>query len=211
MKIDDDINELVKKLLAMAQQVEENLIECSRFYKGEIIDCIIDDDKIDNMEREIERNCLDIMIKERPFAKDMREISGILTLVSDVERLGDHAEDIYTLGKKISKISSCGSKSIYNMLDKALKMVHDAIISFINKDENLANSVINRDDEIDGLYESEINALIEDDTSRTISSNLAILNALVVKYIERIADHAVNIAEWVIFLIRGYYKDAQIF
>ncbi len=211
MKIDIELEELVKLLLKMAQIVEENLKKAFAFYKGEIEDCSIDDDIVDKMERQIEETCLDIMLRERPFAKDMRELSGILTLVSDIERLGDHAEDIYNLSVRLHKLGNFNIQSVDNMYEKAMKMVHDAIISFINKDEILATKVIDSDDLIDELYLKEINHIIDLDNSNEISSELAILTTLVVKYIERIADHSVNIAEWVIFLIRGFYKDKQIF
>lgn len=211
MKIDIELDELVKLLLIMAQMVEENLKNAFAFYKGEIDNCIIDDDKIDHLERKIEQTCLDIMLKERPFAKDMRELSGILTLVSDIERLGDHAEDIYNLAFKIKDLETSNIKSVYLMIEKAMDMVHMAIISFINKDEVLASKVIDSDDFVDTLYLKEIENIINLDKSNKITSELAIFTTLIIKYIERIADHSVNIAEWVIFLIRGFYKDTQIF
>lgn len=211
MKIDDEIEVLVEMLLRMAQVVEENLKNAFAFYKGEIESCKIDDDIVDHMEREIEEKCLDIMLKERPFAKDMRELSGILTLVSDIERLGDHAEDIYNLSLRLHKLDNFNIQSVDVMFEKAMTMVHKSITSFINKDEVLASKVIDADDEIDTLYLDEIDKIIAADTKNEMNSDLAILTTLVIKYIERIADHSVNIAEWVIFLIRGFYKDTQIF
>lgn len=211
MKIDDEIEVLVEMLLRMAQVVEENLKNAFAFYKGEIESCKIDDDIVDHMEREIEEKCLDIMLKERPFAKDMRELSGILTLVSDIERLGDHAEDIYNLSLRLHKLDNFNIQSVDVMFEKAMTMVHKSITSFINKDEVLASKVIDADDEIDNLYLDEIDKIIAADTKNEMNSDLAILTTLVIKYIERIADHSVNIAEWVIFLIRGFYKDTQIF
>lgn len=211
MRIDDEINSLSTKLLEIASIAEENLKRSTNYYKNIEDKPNIDDDIVDRMEREIEESCLEIMLRERPFAKDMRELSGILTLVSDIERLGDHAEDIEELTDKIKACEIYEFKSVYKMLDEALKMVHNAILSFINKDESLATTVINSDDLIDKMFEEEISNLINLDSSHKISSKLAILTTLVVKYIERIADHAVNIAEWVIYLIRGFYKDKQIF
>jgi phosphate transport system protein len=97
------------------------------------------------------------------------------------------------------------------MLKTALDMVMDSILSFTKEDIALANDVIKRDDIVDKLYEDIIEYLINATGEQKVSPAFAIYNTLVVKYLERIADHAVNIAEWVIYIINGYYKDKQIF
>ena len=95
-------------------------------------------------------------------------------------------------------------------IDVTLKMVNDSVQSFVNKDIMLANDVIKRDDIVDELYEQCLSTIIEND-KKEFSSEFSVYTTLIVKYIERIADHAVNISEWVVYILSGYYKDKQIF
>lgn len=162
-------------------------------------------------ERLIEELAIDIMLKERPYAKDLRSVTGILKLVSDLERMGDHAEDIIEFATKLKDEAKIKIPDLDIMVKKTMSMVHNSVLSFINKDELLAIKVIKADDEIDEIYEKILNEIIEESNKDSFSSSFAIYTTLVVKYIERIADHAVNVAEWVVYILRGYYKDKKIF
>lgn len=208
--IDKELDQLNQLVLKMADMVEKNIeIAMDYYFKGKETDNI-DDDLVDGMERFIEESCLDIMIKERPFAKDLRRLTGILTLVEDIERIGDHAEDIYNFSKKLKKTESVMKIEVRELFELSIKMFHDAIRCFVSKNVDLAHEVISLDDVVDELYETKLDELIAKWESK-VDSSFAIYNTLVVKYLERIADHAVNIAEWVIYIASGYYKDKQIF
>ncbi len=208
--IDEELDNLNQLVLKMADLVEKNIETAMDYYfKGKRLP-EINDDLVDKMERFIEESCLDIMIKERPFAKDLRRLTGILTLVEDIERVGDHAEDIYNFSKKLRKSESIIKLEVKDLFEISIRMFHDSIRCFVSKNIDLANKVIHLDDLVDKLYESKLDELIAKWETRADNS-FAIYNTLVVKYLERIADHAVNIAEWVIYIANGYYKDKQIF
>ena len=213
MKIQEEIENLNKMLIKMADVVERNLLLAFALFHNydEKIALQIDDDKVNDYERKIEEYSMNLMLKERFFAKDMRSVLGILKLVGDLERLGDHAEDINIFSKKLKNEKKYKIVDINKMIDLAMKMVHDSIESFIKKDISLAQQVIISDDLIDSLYDKLLDTIIKLKDDNQVSSSFAIYTTLVVKYIERIADHASNIAEWVIYILNGYYKDKQIF
>lgn len=213
MKLEQEIEHLCQMLIKMADLVENNLKDAvSIYYKfDENKLSQINDDIVDLHERLIEETCLDIMLRERPYAKDLRMVSGILKLVSDLERLGDHAEDLVEFATKLEKCDHHKILSLDKAVELAMDMVHNSILSFVNKDEELAKKVIKSDDIVDKLYVECIDDIIKEDEKHNCSSKFAIYTTLVVKYIERIADHAVNVGEWVIYMLSGFHKDKQIF
>lgn len=213
MYLEKEIENLYQLSLKMADLVEENLKKAIEIYYNynEELSSTINDDVVDMYERLIEELAIDIMLKERPYAKDLRSVTGILKLVSDLERMGDHAEDIIEFATKLKDEAKIKIPDLDIMVKKTMSMVHNSVLSFINKDELLAIKVIKADDEIDEIYEKILNEIIEESNKDSFSSSFAIYTTLVVKYIERIADHAVNVAEWVVYILRGYYKDKKIF
>ncbi len=209
-QIEEEIEYLNQMLMKMGDIVLENINNSYSYYKGEIKDPHINDDIVDKHERLIEEMALDIMVKEKLFASDLRRVSGILLLVNDIERIGDHAEDIETYATKLKKCKKNNVINIDEIFLLTLKMVNDCIVSFVKNDAELAHSVIKNDEIIDNLFEKCIENLKE--KSEIIKdSGYIIYTTLIIKYIERIADHAVNIAEWVIYIINGYHKDKKIF
>ncbi len=203
---------LENSMMHMADLVVNNLtIAFDAYLNYHPKDYIINDDIIDNQEIMIEGECLHILLKERPYASDLRKVTGILKLISDLERLGDHAEDILEFALKLKNTEKHSNEIIGKMVKDVLHMVKDSIESYIKKDEALAQSVINRDDKIDETYEKIINELIRMQEEKISSPSFCVYSTLVVKYIERIADHAVNIAEWVIYIISGIHKDNKMF
>jgi len=214
MQLQEELEYLNQLIMRMADTVLANLKEALDVYQnydeGKYYD-EINDDIVDQQERMIEEECLNIMIKERPYARDMRRVSGILKLVEDLERLGDQAEDVMGFSLKLKNTERHHIEKINEIVDAAMSMVNDCILCFVKQDVELATDVIKRDDIVDNLYEELIEYLIQEDGINAISSSFAIYTVLVLKYIERIADHAVNIAEWVVYIVNGYYKDKQIF
>lgn len=213
MAIVDELDLLNIELLKMADTVINNLtlaleafldFNCKKNYS-------INDDITDAQERQIEELCLSIFLKERPYASDLRKVSGILKLVGDLERLGDHAEDILQFSLKLRNVDKHYIEDVNRIVEVALDMVHDSIDSYIKSDVHLAQTIIDEDNIIDNLYDDLIQKIIELDKNGLCDSAFTVYTTLVIKYIERIADHAVNIAEWVIYITNGVHKDRKIF
>ena len=213
MNIDKEINNLVNYTMKMGELVLDNLqLAMSTYYHyDEETANKINDDVVDANERLIEEMCLNLMLKERPFARDLRVVSGILKLVEDLERLGDHAEDIKAFAKKLKDYEYVSIKKLDEAYKESTKMVLESISSLVNKDEAQAHEVIKNDDKVDALYEEALEEIIEGSKENKYPIEYSIYTTLITKYIERIADHAVNVAEWVIYILRGFHKDKQIF
>ncbi len=213
MRIENEIDHLNQMIIKMANQVLNNLRTAIELYKNydENKLMAINDDIVDLHERLIEEMCLDIMVKERPYARDLRKVSGILKLVTDLERLGDHAEDISNFAKKLQNVEHHECHLLDQMIEKSFIMVENSIKSYVELDTLLASSVIKEDDEIDSLYEKALDKIINHLNEKEYSNEFGVFTTLIIKYMERIADHAVNIAEWVIYIESGYHKDMKIF
>ncbi len=212
MIIDKEIKELDSQILEMAGLVEENLkyaIDVYLNYDPVKVYNPVDDDKVNMDERVIEKNCLHLMLKERLFAEDLRQVTGILSMVQDLERLGDHAKDILEFALRLKNPFRRDNR-INDLTQFVYSMVEKSIQSYLKRDTKLAKEVIKDDDHVDEEYASIIQDLIEKEKSGEITSSYAIYSALVVKYLERIGDHATNVSEWAIYIITGYYKDLQI-
>ncbi len=171
----------------------------------------INDDIVDRSLIAVEKKCLNIILRERPFAKDLRRITGVFKLVDDVERLGDHSEDIAWCVSNLKKSDKylVQSKSLLEMINVSLSMVTDAYYSLVKEDVKLAANVLKSDDLVDTLYLNVLEELQPINNSN-LDSNFIVFSTLIAKYIERIADHASNIAEWAIYIKSGYYKDEVI-
>ncbi len=172
---------------------------------------VIDDEKINAYERKIEEECLLIILRERPFAIDLRKVTGIFKLVEDIERLSDHALDLVWTTTNLLKYSeSTKFENLKLILKLAFKMVTDSYEAFVNNDEKLATDVVNRDDEVDALYLKVLDEIPLKKDKNNLDDNFIIYATLLAKYAERIADHASNISEWVVYIKSGYYKDKVI-
>lgn len=169
------------------------------------------DDEIDGMEREIERRCLKLLLRQQPVAADLRLISTALKMITDMERIGDHAADIGELTMLLSVREYAGAlEHIPQMARAATRMVRESIDAFVRGDQALAEAVIARDDEVDGLFDDVKQDLIGKIRGNECDGEQSVDLLLVAKYFERIGDHAVNIAEWVVFSITGRHKDQRI-
>ena len=165
------------------------------------------DKRVDEYEMAIEKKCMRILLKQQPVAKDFRVVSTALKMITDIERFGDQAADIgdlvstmpgETYIKKLTHITAMGNL--------ALKMVRDSVNSFINNDEPLADEVIRLDDEMDELFLTVKNELIELIKVDANNGDQAIELMMVAKYLERIGDHAVNVAEWTKYNETGVHQ-----
>lgn len=167
---------------------------------------IADDSKIDEMERSIEHLCLKLLLQQQPVARDLRTISSALKMISDMERIGDQAADIAEITRDIADNSIKDLVPIGDMARATIKMVTDSVDSFVRKDLGLAEAVISSDDVVDDLF-----LQVREELIRRIgmgdSGEVCIDLLMIAKYLERIGDHAVNIAEWVEYSLTGHHAD----
>ncbi len=169
------------------------------------------DNIIDNKEKDIESQCLKLLLSQQPVARDLRQISTALKMITDMERIGDQAEDIaeiciYLADQKYIK----DLEHIPQMAQGTIKMVKDSIDAYVKKDLALARSVIEHDDVVDKLYVQIKNDLIKMVYEDAENGEQAFDLMQIAKYYERIGDHAVNIAEWVVFSLTGKHKEKQV-
>lgn len=162
------------------------------------------DDQVDDMEREIEKRCLKLLLRHQPVARDLRFISATLKMITDMERIGDHAADISEI--TIMMAEKPYIKDIVHipqMAEIAIKMVKYSIDSFVNKDIELIKKVVLMDDQVDDLFDIIKNELVDIVSGNIEHKEQAIDLLMIAKYFERIGDHAQNIAEWVYYAITG--------
>lgn len=169
-------------------------------------DIKVNDDEIDTKYVEIESLSLKILLKEQVYSKDLRIVTGILKLVDDIERIGDHSEDLVWCSKKLSlKEKLIDIKSLNILLSKIKDMTTLTLKAFLSEDIELAKTNMEKDDEIDSLYLDTLNEL-EKFKDKNEYQNLIIYSTLIAKYLERVGDHLVNINEWIIYIKNGEYK-----
>lgn len=165
------------------------------------------DDAIDDMERSIEKLCLEIIVRQQPVARDLRDVASALKLVSDLERIGDHASDISEKIVALSKMKRIVlPHPVITMANLSKQMVRGALDCYVGKDAVRAAEVAKSDDRVDEIYER-----IKGDLVHLMSIDRENVGALVellfiCKYFERIADHSTNVAEWVVFLVNGDHR-----
>ena len=166
------------------------------------------EDEIDRKERDIESLCLKLLLQQQPVARDLRLISAALRMITDMERIGDQAADI----AEIMNVSSVGATSdpghIGDMARATIKMVTDSVESFVRKDLDMAQAVIADDDIVDGLFD-QVKAALTTRFQDGGDMEYALDLLMIAKYFERIGDHAVNIAEWVLYSITGSKEEAK--
>ena len=165
------------------------------------------DKRVDEYEMAIEKKCMRILLKQQPVAKDFREVSTALKMITDIERFGDQAADIGELvysmpGEKYIK-ELIHTKAMGNL---AIKMVRESVNSFINNDAKLADEVITLDDKMDELFDTVKTELIELIKKDGNNGDQGIELMMVAKYLERIGDHAVNVAEWTKYNETGVHQ-----
>jgi phosphate transport system protein len=207
-RFDTQLDQLNTELIMMGSLVEasiNNAIKALIEQDKELAKQIIRGDReVDEKEKEIENLCLKLLLQQQPVAKDLRLISAALKMITDMERIGDQAADISEIavyladGPFIKKL-----ETIPQMAEETIKMVSGSIDAFIRRDLELAESVIEADDVVDDLF-----VTVKEDLFQLIRENpgnggQAMDLLMIAKYLERIGDHATNIAEWVRFSITG--------
>ena len=208
------VNIINKELVTMANLVEKQIYQSMLSLKNNDIELankiIKNDDEVDGMQKIIEEQCIKFIASEQPLATDLRKIMTASKIVTDLERMADHAVDICKLTKKVGANINLFKKNLeplWEMEKKVRDMIGLAIDSYIKNDDEMAYKVCERDDEIDTLYKSLFAKFVEemkDDESLT-EKGISLL--FVVKYLERIGDHVTNICESTVYTKSGAYVD----
>lgn len=214
-RLDEQLTLLNNNLIEMGACIERAIAKATKALLEHDADTareIIDGDPvIDDKEKEIESLCLKLLLNQQPVAKDLRLISTALKMITDIERIGDQAADISELCIYLSNQEYIKKlEHIPQMAQATIKMVNEAIDAFVKKDLALAEAVIEYDDVVDDLYVTVRQDLIKLIHKDVRNGEQAFDLLQIAKYYERIGDHAVNIAEWVIFSITGKHENRQI-
>ncbi|MDD7718759.1 MAG: phosphate signaling complex protein PhoU [Eubacteriaceae bacterium] len=208
------LKELKNQMLLLGSMVEDVIQETIRALTcqdtkkaGEIAS---GDEKINEQVRKVEQQCYTILLRQQPIAKDLRAVSAALKMLTDMERIGDHGADISELTLLMSNSTYPGEiRLIEEMAKETSIMLIEAVDAFAQQDSDKAQHVIDNDDTVDRLFVS-----VKDAIARSIQTDSAdpmqLLDLLMVaKYLERIGDHATNIAEWVLFAVTGDFRSVQ--
>lgn len=166
--------------------------------------------QVDEKEQQIERLCLKIILKQQPVASDLLFVTSAMKMITDMERIADQAVDISELVIKMSKLPYADSiAEISEMADKVQDMVRNAAKCFVERDIDLAKAVCRSDDAVDDLFDvvrKKLTGIVHREIDDDDNGEQALDMLMVAKYLEKIGDHASNIAEWVVFMITGEHK-----
>lgn len=210
-QFDSELDNLKLNLIKMSDLVIKNIHDALHSFLNmntELANKIVADDKfVNDFEYAIEKECMRIILREQPVAKDLRLITAVLKMITDLERIGDHAVDISKLTIFMENTHSVfKTNQTRQMIDVSEEMIRLALDSFVNKDIHMAKECIQKDDLVDDYFD-EIKKVVADAIRENkIEADYAIYLMMVAKYLERIGDHAVNLAEWVIFSITGEHE-----
>ncbi len=206
-KFDQQLEMLHVELIKMGALCEDAVSSAiEALEKNDIVsaDSALDTDaEIDQKERDIERMCMKLLLQQQPVATDLRIVSAALKMITDMERVGDQASDIAEISRYIIESGMSINDDIRKMAKEAIKMVTDSVDSFVKKDLELARKVIAYDDVVDEWFAKLKSVVIEMIAKDSTNGEYYIDIIMIAKYLERIGDHATNIAEWVEYSITG--------
>jgi phosphate transport system protein len=210
-RFDRQLSTLNDELIEMGSMIEKSIETAIKALVNQDVDlarhAIEADEEIDRQERIIEDLCLKLLLQQQPVAKDLRLISSALKMITDMERIGDHASDISEITIALADQPYIKKlEHIQQMAKETMIMLVGSIEAFVDKDLEKANEVIKRDDVVDDLFNKVKKELIQMIHENADKGEQAADLLMVAKYMERIGDHATNISEWVIFSITGEHK-----
>ena len=210
-RFDRQLSTLNDELIEMGSMIEKSIETAIKALVNQDVDlarhAIEADEEIDRQERIIEDLCLKLLLQQQPVAKDLRLISSALKMITDMERIGDHASDISEITIALADQPYIKKlEHIKQMAKETMIMLVGSIEAFVDKDLEKANEVIKRDDVVDDLFDKVKKELIQMIHENADKGEQAADLLMVAKYMERIGDHATNISEWVIFSITGEHK-----
>lgn len=213
-KFDEELEILNNEIIKMGNLIEtaiETSVDALVNQNMSLINIVRElETEIDNMERIIEKHCMTLLVQQQPVASDLRLIEAALKLITDMERIGDQAEDIAELTKMFeNKKFIKNLVHIPQMAEVTISMVKRSISAFVDRDKMLALQVCIDDDIVDDLFVTVKTELIDMILEDSKNGEQAIDLIMIAKYFERIGDHAQNIAEWVIFSVTGEHKNTD--
>ena len=215
---DTDLESLKESLTEMGRSsadAVENVLEALCVADADAAAAIVKGDtRINNMERDIEHRCMTLLLRQQPVAGDLRRISTAMKVVTDIERIGDHAADIAEIIPHLVTVRKEGDPAVSQAIamgKKAHQMILDALAALMAEDELAARKVIAADDAVDYDFNAIKHQLAQEIAEDPGKVDAALDLLMVIKYLERIGDHAVNVAEWVQFVRTGRYKDESMF
>lgn len=209
-KFDEQLAVLKKELISMGSLCEEAIdVAAKALLTGNLAfakDVSALEDEIDEKERTIETMCLKLLLQQHPVASDLRQVSAALKMITDMERIGDQAEDIAEIIRFLGGRTGSECEAIDEMAKATIKMVTKSVDAFVKQDVELARRVIAHDSVVDNLFDKVKMSLIEMIGKGVENGEYAIDLMMIAKYFERIGDHATNVAEWVEFSVTGVHK-----
>ena len=210
-KFDGQLSQLNVELIRMGALCEEAISDaCKALLEGnvQLADSVNDnEEETDHMEHDIEALCMKLLLHQQPVAKDLRCVSSALKMISDMERIGDQAEDIAELTRFTREAGPVDMAHIGDMARAVVVMVTDSVDAFVKKDLDLARKVMAADDQVDALFDQVKRELIQLISTDANQGELSLDLLMVAKYLERIGDHATNIAEWVEYSLTGAHPN----
>ena len=210
---DDQIAQLGEQMMAMGALVENTIERAIRALQTDDMAeaaAIRDGDHIvDEKEREVEAMCIHMLLQQQPVARDLRTISAALKMITDMERIGDQAEDIVDLIPKMQRAPEEHSSQIEEMAKAAKYMVNQAVDAYVRQDLSLAKQVMEYDDVVDSFFNQIKTDILTRIAQKPTEGEYALDLLMIAKYFERIGDHCTNIAEWVEFSVTGIHRSCQ--
>ena len=210
---EEQLGMLNVELIRMGSLCEDAISYASRTLMGEMSlqkEVYQIDKQIDQEERAIESMCLRLLLQQQPVARDLRQVSSALKMISDMERIGDQASDIAEISGYVQGVELESRLHIRDMAEATMSMVTRSIDSFVRRDLQIARDVMQYDDVVDDLFgkvKQELIGILGQSQVDEKLGEFCIDMLMIAKYFERIGDHATNIAEWVEFSITGTHKD----
>ena len=210
-RFDEQLFELNREIIEMGAMCEEAIASAAKaLTTGDMTlaaNVCNNSSVIDQMERDIEGRCMKLLLHQQPVAKDLRLISAALKMITDMERIGDQAEDIAEIVTFLNGHTMEGMELIEEMARETIEMVTASVDAFVKKDVELAKKVINKDDIVDNYFSRVKCGIITLIAENPADGEFALDLLMISKYFERIGDHATNIAEWVIYSVTGTHKE----
>ena len=210
---DSQLNTLHRKLIEMGSACETAIdLAVKALLEGNADiahEAASHDREIDQMERDIEAICLKMLLQQQPVARDLRQISAAMKIITDMERIGDQAEDIGEIVPFLNGRTGVECEDIRLMAETAQQMVRSSIDAYVNQDMALVKKVISMDDIVDDAFDRTKETLIHMISSNREDGQYCLDLLMIAKYLERIGDHATNIAEWVAFSITGQHTKEE--
>ena len=210
-KFDEQLFELNREIIEMGAMCEEAIASAAKALTTGDLELAAkvceNGSAIDQMERDIEGRCMKLLLHQQPVARDLRQISAALKMITDMERIGDQAEDIAEIVTFLNGHTMEGMELIEEMARETIEMVMSSVDAFVKKDVELAEQVIAQDDVVDDYFSKVKYGIISMITENSTDGEFALDLLMIAKYFERIGDHATNIAEWVIYSVTGKHKE----